>query len=240
MSGAEARDEPADLTAQLTGLILSEETVSGLLDLIVDVAVSGIEGVSGASVSLLVREGAKMETTSASSEIIRDIDQAQYRDLAGPCVQAILTGEEVTVSIPVAEWAAFSDGAVGAGVTAVWSLPLRVRERTTGALNLYSTGGQPWQDHEVRASRGLARQAAVVLTNAATLMTAQLANQQLESALESRDLIGQAKGILMARESISGEEAFDILRRASQRSNRKLRDVATEIVARADSTEHRN
>ena len=239
MSGAENGDEPADLEAELTGLILSEETVSGLLDLIVNLAASGVEGVSGASVSLLVHDGEQFETINASSEAFRDIDQAQYQDRAGPCVQAIQTGQEVRVAIPISDWAAFSDQAAQAGVTRVWSLPLRVRGRTTGALNLYSTRSQSWEDPAARAARGLARQAAVVLANAATLMTAQLANQHLEQALESRDLIGQAKGILMARQPISGDEAFEILRRASQRTNRKLRDVAADLVAGLDRPENR-
>ena len=63
---------------ELAGLLLSEETVSGLLDVIVNLAVSGVEGVAGASVSMVVRDGEQLETSNASSEVIRDIDEAQY------------------------------------------------------------------------------------------------------------------------------------------------------------------
>ena len=63
-------------------------------------------------------------------------------------------------------------------------------------------------------------------------MSVQLANQHLQDALESRDVIGQAKGILMAREGLDADEAFDVLRRASQRTNRKLRDVASDLITR--------
>jgi GAF domain-containing protein len=146
-------------------------------------------------------------------------------------VEATRTGQEITVVIPSSVWPHFSEQAGQAGVQSVWSLPLNLRDRTTGALNLYSTTRRSWDDPAAGAARGLARQAAVVLANATTLMTVQLRNQQLQQAVESRDLIGQAKGILMARQSISADEAFDILRRASQRANWKLRDIAADLVA---------
>jgi len=76
----------------------------------------------------------------------------------------------------------------------------------------------------------LAGQAAVVLANASTLMSAELSNRHLRDALESRDVIGQAKGILMARYGVSADRAFEDLRRASQGNGRKLRDVAEEVV----------
>lgn len=69
------------------------------------------------------------------------------------------------------------------------------------------------------------------MANAASLASSELANHHLEQALESRDLIGQAKGIIIAHEGVSADDAFDILRRASQRSGGKLRDIAVEVVA---------
>ena len=171
-----------------------------------------------------------METTSSSSEAIRHIDEVQYRDSAGPCVEAIRTGQEVRLILPTDRWPDFGDQATQAGMRSVWSLPLTVRDRTTGALNLYSDQPDGWQPAVGGPARALARQAAVVLANAATLMSAQLANEHLQDALESRDVIGQAKGILMAREALNPDEAFDVLRRASQRTNRKPRDVAAELI----------
>ena len=224
---------------ELAGLLLSEETVSGLLDVIVNLAVSGVEGVAGASVSMVVRDGEQLETSNASSEVIRDIDEAQYFGGGGPCVEAIRTGREVSVALPSQAWATFSEGAARAGMRSVWSLPLHVRDRTTGALNLYSAAEEAWEDAAAGAARGLARQAAVVLANAAALMSTQLTNEHLQEALASRDLIGQAKGILMARQSITADDAFDLLRRASQRTNRKLRDVAADLIAKVDPPEDR-
>lgn len=111
------------------------------------------------------------------------------------------------------------------------SLPLQVGDRTTRALNLYFNRKRGTQGFGADAARTLARQAGAVLANAAALIGAELTNQHLEEALASRDLIGQAKGILMAREGIDADAAFDILRRASQRTDRKLRDIAAEVVS---------
>jgi GAF domain-containing protein len=217
----------------LAGLLLTEETVSGLLEMIVHLAVTGVPGVDGASVSLLVSEGQRMTTTNASSPLIREIDEAQYEGGKGPCVQAIHDGQEVSFSWPTEQWPVFARRAADGGVRSVWSLPLTVRGRSTGALNLYAMTDDRPEGPAQAVARTLAAQAAVVLTNAAALMSAELTNEHLRVALDTRDIIGQAKGILMARQAISSDEAFDILRRASQRGDRKLRDVAADIVARA-------
>jgi GAF domain-containing protein len=145
-------------------------------------------------------------------------------------VEAIRSGHETTFSAGDDHWPAFTERAIRAGVRSVWSLPLTVRDRTTGALNLYAMGGDAWAGTSRRLARDLASHAAVVLANAAALMSAELTNEHLRVALETRDMIGQAKGILMARQGVSSDEAFDVLRRASQRQNRKLRDVATDVV----------
>jgi GAF domain-containing protein len=187
--------------------------------------------VDGASVSLVVPNADRLETISASSDVIRIVDEAQYDGGGGPCVQAIRTGEETSIVLPADRWPIFAEQAQRAGMHAVWSVPLKVLDRTTGALNLYSIAPVGVAASSVETGRLLAREASIVLANAAALMSAELANQQLRHALMTRDMIGQAKGILMTREGFSAEEAFDVLRRASQRTNRKLRDIAAEIVA---------
>ena len=234
MSNPESSRDPtsglASVVPGLTGLLLSEETVAGLLDVIVNVAASAVDGVDGASVSLLVSNGTRFETSNASSELIREIDEAQYEEQEGPCVEAIRTGHETTFSVGDDQWPAFTERAAQAGVRSVWSLPLTVRDRTTGALNLYALAGDTWAETSQQVARELAAQAAIVLANAAALMSAELANEHLRVAMETRDLIGQAKGILMAREGMTADEAFDVLRRASQRTSRKLRDLAIDVV----------
>lgn len=222
----------------MTGPDFKEDTrtdaidVSGLLDLIVEVAVMKTAGVTGASISVRLGRG-EFETTHASSPGIRAIDEAQYKDGAGPCVKAIQTGEETLVCIPVAEWEAFSARALEAGVRAVWSLPLK-RGDGAASLNLYSATRGGWDPAGMAAARRLAGHAASVWATADALANARSVNQRLLQALDSRDRIGQAKGILMAREAVGADEAFDILRRASQRTNRKLVDIAADILRSAN------
>lgn len=122
----------------LAGVLLSEETVSGLLTMIVELASSAVTGVDGASISLVVSSGDRLVTSNATSPDVRTADEAQYEGGAGPCVEAIRTGSEVVVRLPVEQWPTLSERAAQAGMAAVMSLPLQVLDRTTGALNLYS------------------------------------------------------------------------------------------------------
>lgn len=222
-------DQPG-VHAELAGLLLSEQTVSSLLELIGELALTAISDVDGSSITLMNPTG-RLETTTASSDTIRKIDEGQYQDGDGPCVTAIRTGDEVKITLPCDQWPNFSAPAVQAGMRSVHSLPLQVRDETIGALNLYSTQETPIHGTQAQAARDLARQAATVLTNAAALTNAELANEQLAQALATRDLIGQAKGILMARENIDADAAFDLLRRVSQRTGQKLKDIAVEVAA---------
>lgn len=217
--------------SEISGLVLAEETVSSVLDRVVAVAVAGVAGVDEASVSLLHGGpgGGRFRTVSASSDRVREVDESQYRSLAGPGIDAMRSGVEIAATLN-GRWPSFTADAGAVGIRAAWSLPLRVGDATIGALNLYSYGRPLWDERAGVLARALADQAAVVLANVAALSEAELANRALRRALRTQELIGQAEGILMARQHIDGDAAFDVLRRASQRTNRKLRDLAAEIV----------
>jgi hypothetical protein len=215
----------------LAWLLLSEQTVSDLFDVIVNVALLAVTGVNGASVSVLIGDRPWFGTTNASSAKVRAIDEAQYERTEGPSIEAILMSQEVGVGVPTSRWPQFSEQAVLAGMLSVWSLPLTFAERTTGALNLYSAAGQPWSSTTARAARRLGGQAAIVLANAVRLASAELANHHhRHHALEDGDVIGQAIGTLTAPHAITADQALDILRRVSQHSGRKLQEIASEVV----------
>jgi GAF domain-containing protein len=103
-----------------------------------------------------------------------------------------------------------------------------------GALTLYSCSGR-FSEEDERLGSLIAAQGAIGMTNVQTYLEARRTVDQLRQAVASRDIIGQAKGILMSREDCTAEEAFDMLRRASQRLNHKLRDVAEQIVESAQN-----
>lgn len=235
--GARERSAP-ERADDLSVLLTTDHSVAELLGTIVEVAAGALDPFSGVSVTLLTDGDRHYETTNASSDQIRTVDESQYASDSGPCIEAIRTGGEVKSVIPSPSWPDFSQVAEQARIRSVWSLPLTVQERVTAALNLYSDTDAPWESSSAGPARLLARQAAAVLDKGVVLARSEHANVTLRRALETRTVIGQAQGVLMARQSIGPDEAFDILRRASQRTNRKLRDVATEIVAGVSQGRH--
>lgn len=229
--------ELAELSKSLSAMasvVLGEETLDAVLDLVVSLAESTLPGVVGSSVSLLRTQG--FETANASSELVRDLDAEQYKEGQGPCVEAIRSGtaQRLLVADLANPWPTFASRARGAGIQAVLSVPLRSRGQTNGALNLYASDADILDPPAARLAQRFADHAGAVVANAAAFAASELVNENLMRALESRQIIGQATGILMARQNCRAEEAFDMLRRASQRSNRKLREVAEELVRSND------
>ena len=228
-------DNPEEISASLTrmaGVLLTEETLDAILDLISSLARSTIGGADAVSVTLA--RDAEIITAAYSDDAVIELDQVQYQTHSGPCVAAMDEGV-VIESRKLAEetrWPEFRVVAARNKMAAVRSVPLVVQDRPIGALNLYSQQQRGFDEsHDVAAL--FARQASIILANAEAYTSAERLNEQLREALQSREMIGQAKGILMEREGCSPDEAFDILRRASQNSNKKLRDIATEVVESA-------
>jgi len=116
------------------------------------------------------------------------------------------------------------------------SLPLRVADESLGAMNLYARVPDGFSDDDESIGVELAATASIVLANASAYWQAAQLGEQLSEAMRSRAVIEQAKGILMARSpELTADEAFGMLRHASQRENVKLRDIAQRIVDRRPS-----
>ena len=199
------------------------------LALIVQLAERSLDLVSAASIS--VESQGERVTAAASDQIATDLDQLQYGEDQGPCIDAMTTGEEVE-SFPLDEkrWQKFVPAALASGVNGMYSLPLQIDGRTIGAMNLYSNSGDSPPESERQLARMFAQQTADVLANTVAYADAVTLSEQLKEALESREVIGQAKGILMLRNGYGPDEAFDELRKISQDSNVKLRAVAQSLV----------
>jgi GAF domain-containing protein len=238
-SDADQRAADVDLDEQplqtalrgLAEMLLTEQDQDTMLSSVTRLAAGAVGGCDAASISLM-RNG-RPTTPVSSADLATEVDRSQYLNGEGPCLCAIESGGVVRVDsfTDDARWPGFAKDALAQGVRSSLSFPLRVGADVIGALNLYSTEASGFVGSENEGAV-FARQAAVTLTNAAALQRAQELAQQLTIALENRDVIGQAKGIIMASEGVSPDEAFDVLRRASQRSNRKLHDVAREMVER--------
>jgi GAF domain-containing protein len=162
-----------------------------------------------------------------------DIDTAQYDSGHGPCLDAFRDQQIYRIDSTEEEerWPEFTKEARAHGIIATLSTPMIARGESLGALNLYSRTAV---FDEAAGGRVLdfARQAAIVLANTQLYWDARQLTENMQQAMRSRSTIDQAMGILMADGGRSPDEAFQLLTRASQRENRKLRDIATDIVAR--------
>lgn len=222
--------EVSESLAGITGVLLNEETLAAVLQLFVSLCRSTMEGVDGSSVSLLRHEG--FTTHNTTSEEVRDLDRVQYHSGKGPCIAATQQGHRMNVVLTEADprWPEFADAARAQGFVGVLSTPLGPRGRHLGALNLYSRTRAGFGPAAEETAQLFADQASVVLANAEVFGAVERLNTQLREALDARDVIRHAEGILMGRHRCSADEAFTLLREDCERSNKKLRDVAREVV----------
>lgn len=211
--------------------LLGEEVLEATLDLVISLVTCTVQGAAGMSVSLRTRAPGEFHTPSATSTALRELDAAQYETNRGPCIEAARTGEPVNAVIASERrrWPEFTKEAAKRGMKSVLSVPLVNGEGVIGALNVYSERSQVFGEHDQRVVAQFARHAGVVLKHASEFMMSDWISEQVDEALSTADVIGQAKGILIAN-GYTADEALATLRRSSRRSNRKLRDVAQDMV----------
>jgi len=222
-------DEFSRRIGELSQTLLSDESIDGFLERAARLSVAIVPACDACSVSVAT-EG-KVRTRGSSDELAERVDSYQYDQDQGPCLEAIDTGTSVRSGLFSEEtrWPKFVPLAGAAGVVGSYSVPLEAGERTVGALNLYSLT-RPFGDDDQEISEAFAGQAAIAVANADAYHQALDLSRHLEEALKSRDVIGQAKGIIMERERVTADQAFDMLRKVSQTKNVKLREVADLVV----------
>jgi hypothetical protein len=212
-----------------------------VLEQVVDATVSVAPQADVVSVTLRTPDG-RFHTPVATHSVAQLLDECQYELGEGPCVTAALNPGPGFAAWPVrgradSPWPGFTRAARRMGVEAVLSLsllPTPVPPRLSGALNLYSNSPQGLDAIDKDVILLLATHASLALATTEAVTSAKLREAQLHQAIDSRDVIGQAKGILMGRQNISAEDAFDILRASSQRLNVKLSKIAEIIAAQPD------
>ena len=171
-------------------------------------------------------------TSVFTDDTAPEIDAAQYESGVGPCLDAFRYQQVFRIDDMAEDeqWPPFSEAAGANGIQSSMSLPLLARHEGVGALNVYSRSTAAFSDDDVEVGLQFATHAAIVLANAQAYWDARQLSENLAEAMKSRATIEQAKGILMAARRCDPDEAFQILVRASQRENRKLREVAARIV----------
>lgn len=171
-------------------------------------------------------------TVACTGDLALALDEAQYATGNGPCMDASAAGEVLIVEDFHAEtrWPDYVARAVQTSGRSSLSVPMPVQSSVLAALNLYSLEPGAFGDADVVAAKGVAALGAVTVTQMDAQASAELHAAQLEEAMRSRALIEQAKGIIMATTRCDAERAFELLRAQSQVENRKLREIARELV----------
>ena len=222
--------DPRDAIAELARLPFDTTTMDGMLLRIAELARELMPGVEDASVTLIADERA--HTAASTGRLALDLDEEQYRRGHGPCLEAAVGEEirEITDARRETRWPDYARVAVERGSLSSLSVPLPVREGLHGGLNLYAVGAGGFDDDARHVSRAFASYAAVAVHNMHLYASTREQAEHLDTAMKTRAVIEQAKGILMSQRRCGAEEAFALLAGASQRSNRKLRHIAQGIV----------
>lgn len=228
---AHARTEA--LHALATHLV-SDTTLAETLHKVAVVTTAVIEGAEFAGITM--EGGAGPRTAVFTADTSPEIDEAQYRSGRGPCLDAWRTGTIVRVddlSQATDRYPEFSAAARAHGIESTLSFGLVSGGDSLGALNLYASRPRAFTEDDEVLGSDLVAVASAVLANAYAYQSAVDLSEDMAAAMRTRAVIEQAKGILMgADESLSAEDAFDLLRRRSQNENVKLRDIAQRVVDR--------
>jgi GAF domain-containing protein len=196
-------------------------------DVLADVTATAKELIPGVDIAgvLLVGKAGSFETLAPTNDLMFKLDELQMRYLEGPCVTAALS--EIVVRTDdfrnEPKWPNYSPEVVQLGVLSGLSFKLYTADRTAGALNLFGYEPKLWDTEAETIGMVLA-------AHAAAAILASREGDQLQSALSTRDRIGQAKGIIMERFKIDDVQAFGMLRQLSQDTNTKLIDVALRVI----------
>jgi GAF domain-containing protein len=217
-------NELAEKLAELARSMHEEKGLENTLNAIVHAAANTVPGANEASISAVTGRR-DVRTVAASGELATAVDQAQYETGQGPCLSSLYEHETVRLTdISTAQhWPLFAARAAELGAGSMLSVQLYVDGDNLGVLNLLSRHRDAFIDESEQVALMFAAHAAVAFAGAQ-------AQEQMQAAVNSRDLIGQAKGILIERYKISGEEAFRLLVVASQTTNIRLYNVAEYLI----------
>ena len=218
----------------LSRLLLAEETLEATLSRVAGLACRTLEACDLASVTMM--SDGRPSTPVQTDPLAGELDSAQYRSDRGPCLEAYSVRQVVRGTIPDSadRWPEFTAAAAEAGIRSILAVPLVVSDRPLGALNLYSKTAEGYGEADEETAVLFSEQAAVACANAEVYWRTYSLTEHLREALESRDVIGQAKGILMARRGCTPDAAFEALRKVSQHRNIKLRQIAEQVVYLGD------
>jgi GAF domain-containing protein len=235
-AGGPARERDREQLLAETFVVLADTLVDDydvvdLLHQLVDACVN-LLGVTAAGLLLDDQRG-NLAVVAASNEETRLLEVLQLQSDAGPCLDCVRTGVAVTVDdleVDQARWPVFAAAAIAAGFRSVAAVPLRLRTETIGALNMFHSAPHPVAATDRRLAQALADVATIGILQRRSSHRSAVMAEQLQHALNSRIVIEQAKGVLAERNGVDMDAAFTALRRYARNHNRKLSELAMDVV----------
>lgn len=203
---------------------LADQLMRGCVDLL-DVSAAGI---------LLDDARGAMGVLACSGGDAKELELLELQSSEGPCYEAFSTGEEVVlddIEVMAEAWPVFLPAARAQGVRAAAGIPLTVGGHTVGALNLFRTSSAPFVERDLQLARLLCSAASIGIMHQRRLQDEHELRAQLQTALDSRVIIEQAKGIVATRAGVGVTTAFDFLRSAARAARRSLAEIAAEVVS---------
>jgi transcriptional regulator with GAF, ATPase, and Fis domain len=216
---------------ELTDTMVAGFDVIDFLHVLTDRSVQLLD-VSAAGLLLADPRG-ELRVVAASSEAARLLELFQIQNDQGPCLDCFRAGQPIAAADLAAaarRWPRFAAAARQAGFAAVQALPMRLREQVIGALNLFRAAPGPFPPADMRIGQALADVATISLLHERSMRLSDTLNEQLQTALNSRVLIEQAKGKLAERLHLDMDQAFSLLRQYARADNLRLSEVAQAFI----------
>ena len=221
----------ADVFVEMADTLVDDFDVIEFLHVLTERCVE-LLGVSAAGL-LLTDQRDTLQVVAASSERTRLLELFQLQTDQGPCLDCFHTGQPVSVAdltLTAARWPRFTAAAAEVGFAAVHALPMRLRSEVIGALNLFDVQPGALDEGKLRIGQALADVATIGLLQQRAIHRRDILAEQLQTALNSRVLIEQAKGVLAERLRVDVGEAFALLRDGARSRNRRLSELSQAIV----------
>jgi GAF domain-containing protein len=217
---------------ELADTLVADFDVVEVLTLLTDRCVDVLDVVA-AGLMLVAPEG-DLRVMAASSEAMRVLELLELQSQEGPCLDCYRTGEPVMnqdLATVNGRWPRFAAEALAAGFHSVHALPMRLRGTVIGALNLLHLEPGEMRHADIAAAQAMADVATIAILQHRATLEAQVVNEQLNRALNSRIVIEQAKGMVAEREGLTMEQAFSTLRNHARNHNLRLVDVARDVIS---------
>jgi len=230
-TGAQRESQLLHAFVQMADTLVDDYDVADVLHQLVDHCVRLLD--AAAAGLMLSDQRGNLQVLASSSERTRLLELFQIQNNEGPCLDCVRSGEPVLIADlneATRRWPMFAPLAVADGFVSVAAVPLRLRRETIGALNLFGREPGPLNDQDAQVARALADTATIGILQERAIRRGEVLTEQLQTALNSRIIIEQAKGVLAYAGYLEMEQAFETLRRYARSHGARLSEVAHRLV----------